>query len=91
MASNNGEQVLQPDYIGNADTRETASTRRLGLRVVISSYIGSTVEWFDFYIYSIASASVFNVLFFPNLGTTIGTLVAFATIAIGYLVRPWAA
>ena len=88
MASNNGEQVMQPDYIGTADSRETVSARRLGLRVVISSYIGSTVEWFDFYIYSIASASVFNVLFFPNLGTTVGTLVAFATIAIGYLIRP---
>ena len=88
MASNNGEQVIQPDYIGTADSRETVSARRLGLRVVISSYIGSTVEWFDFYIYSIASASVFNVLFFPNLGTTVGTLVAFATIAIGYLIRP---
>jgi MFS family permease len=88
MASNNGEQVMQPDYIGTADSRDMVSTRRLGLRVVISSYIGSTVEWFDFYIYSIASASVFNVLFFPNLGTTVGTLVAFATIAIGYLIRP---
>jgi len=63
-------------------------SKGLGVRVVMSSYIGSTVEWFDFFIYSIASASVFNVLFFPELGKTGGTLVAFATIAIGYLIRP---
>jgi MFS transporter, MHS family, shikimate and dehydroshikimate transport protein len=88
MAANDSEQVLQAGYIGATDTSALPQTRRLGVRVVVSSYIGSVVEWFDFYIYSIASASVFNVLFFPKLGSAVGTLVAFATIAIGYLVRP---
>ncbi|MFC0406841.1 MFS transporter [Roseomonas elaeocarpi] len=53
-----------------------------------SSYVGSVVEWFDFFIYSVASASVFNVLFFPNESEGVGTLLALATLAIGYLVRP---
>jgi MHS family shikimate/dehydroshikimate transporter-like MFS transporter len=57
-------------------------------RVVLSSYIGSVVEWFDFFVYSVASASVFNVLFFPNVSAGIGTLLALATLAIGYFVRP---
>ncbi len=57
-------------------------------RVVLSSYIGSVVEWFDFFIYSVASASVFNVLFFPNVSAGVGTLLALATLAIGYFVRP---
>jgi MFS family permease len=57
-------------------------------RVVLSSYVGSVVEWFDFFIYSVASASVFNVLFFPNESEGVGTLLALATLAIGYLVRP---
>jgi MFS family permease len=55
---------------------------------VLSSYVGSVVEWFDFFIYSVASASVFNVLFFPNASEGVGTLLALATLAIGYLVRP---
>lgn len=59
-----------------------------GLRVVMSSYIGSVVEWFDFFIYSVATASVFNVLFFPKASAGIGTLLALGTLAIGYLVRP---
>lgn len=88
MSGNNGEQVLHTGYATPADALASASPRRLGIRVVMSSYIGSTVEWFDFFIYSIASASVFNVLFFPKFGSTGGTLVAFATIAIGYLIRP---
>jgi MHS family shikimate/dehydroshikimate transporter-like MFS transporter len=61
----------------------------LRLRIVLSSYIGSVVEWFDFFIYSVATASVFNVLFFPNVTAGVGTLLALATLAIGYVVRPF--
>jgi MFS family permease len=46
------------------------------------------VEWFDFFIYSIASASVFNVLFFPTESKSVGTLLALGTLAVGYVVRP---
>ncbi|MFM0011740.1 MULTISPECIES: MFS transporter [Paraburkholderia] len=88
MSANSSEHTLQAGYAAPGDEYSADAQRRLGLRVVMSSYVGSTVEWFDFFIYSIASASVFNVLFFPQLGSTGGTLVAFATIAIGYLVRP---
>lgn len=62
--------------------------RSPGVRVVISSYIGSVVEWFDFFIYSVATASVFNVLFFPNESAGVGTLLALGTLAVGYVVRP---
>jgi MFS family permease len=58
------------------------------MRVVLSSYIGSVVEWFDFFIYSVATASVFNVLFFPNESAGVGTLLALGTLAVGYIVRP---
>jgi MFS family permease len=59
-----------------------------GFRIIASSYIGSVVEWFDFFIYSVATASVFNVLFFPNQAAGVGTLLAMGTLAVGYLVRP---
>jgi MFS transporter, MHS family, shikimate and dehydroshikimate transport protein len=59
-----------------------------GKRVVISSYVGSVIEWFDFFIYSVATASVFNVLFFPTETSGVGTLLALSTLAVGYVVRP---
>jgi MFS transporter, MHS family, shikimate and dehydroshikimate transport protein len=64
--------------------RRTASNRR----VLISSFIGSVVEWYDFLLYGTASALVFNVLFFPELSSAAGTIAAFGTLAVGYLARP---
>jgi MFS transporter, MHS family, shikimate and dehydroshikimate transport protein len=64
--------------------RGTVSHRR----VLISSFIGSVVEWYDFLLYGTASALVFNVLFFPSLSPAAGTIAAFATLAVGYLARP---
>jgi hypothetical protein len=57
-------------------------------RAGIGAFIGSTIEWFDFYIYGTASALVFDKVFFPELDGAIGTLVAFATFWVGFLARP---
>ena len=57
-------------------------------RVAIASFIGTTIEWYDFFLYGIAAAAVFNVLFFPRLNPTAGTLAAFGTFAVGYFARP---
>ena len=57
-------------------------------RVAIASFIGTTIEWYDFFLYGIAAAAVFNVLFFPRLNPTAGTLAAFSTFAVGYFARP---
>ena len=54
----------------------------------MSSYIGTTIEFFDFFIYSLAAATVVNKLFFPKESPTAGTLAAFGILAIGYLARP---
>ncbi|WP_256356068.1 MFS transporter [Streptomyces sp. PKU-EA00015] len=62
----------------------SATARRAG----IGAFIGSTIEWFDFYIYGTASALVFDKVFFPELEGAIGTLVAFATFWVGFLARP---
>lgn len=70
------------------DAVRVATATSPGKRVVISSYVGSVVEWFDFFIYSVATASVFNVLFFPTGNSGVGTLLALSTLAVGYLVRP---
>src|SRR6476469_3598491 len=57
-------------------------------RIVSASLIGTTVEWYDFFLYSSAAALVFNKLFFPTADPLTGTLLAFTTYAIGFLARP---
>jgi len=57
--------------------------------VLISAGIGSALEWYDFFIYGLASALVFGPLFFPSYDPTVGTLASFATFAVGFLARPF--
>ncbi|MFJ6676498.1 MFS transporter [Actinosynnema sp. NPDC091369] len=57
-------------------------------KVVIASLIGTTIEWYDFFLYGSAAALVFNKLFFPTADPLNGTLLAFTTYAIGFLARP---
>ncbi|GAA1007978.1 MFS transporter [Streptomyces thermogriseus] len=57
-------------------------------RIVSASLIGTTIEWYDFFLYGSAAALVFNTLFFPTGDPLVGTLIAFVTYAIGFLARP---
>lgn len=57
-------------------------------RVVVSSIIGTAVEWYDFLIYGTATALVFNKLFFPLSDPALSTMAAFGTYAVGFLARP---
>lgn len=57
-------------------------------RVAAASLIGTTIEWYDFYIYGAASATVVGALFFPGFSTLAGTLAAFSTFAVGFVARP---
>ena len=60
---------------------------RIG-RIVAASLIGTTIEWYDFFLYGSAAALVFNTLFFPSADPLVGTLIAFVTYAIGFAARP---
>ncbi|MFB8771722.1 MFS transporter [Streptomyces broussonetiae] len=57
-------------------------------RIVGASLIGTTIEWYDFFLYGSAAALVFNTLFFPTADPLVGTLIAFITYAIGFVARP---
>ncbi|GAA0912264.1 MFS transporter [Streptomyces thermoalcalitolerans] len=61
-----------------ADTRRTA----------LAGMIGTTIEWYDFYIYGLAAALVFGTQFFPEFSPAAGALAAFATFAVGFVARP---
>ena len=57
-------------------------------RVIASSMIGTTIEWYDFFLYNSAAALVFNRLFFPQYDPLTGSLLAFVTYALGFVARP---
>ena len=57
-------------------------------RVIFASFVGTTIEWYDFFLYGTAAALVFNKLFFPTLNPLAGTLSAYGTFAVGFVARP---
>src|SRR5215471_14166440 len=67
----------------------TTSLKGSPIRLVaLASLIGTTVEWYDFFLYGTAAALVFNRLFFPTFDPRLGTLAAFGTYSVGFFVRP---
>jgi MHS family shikimate/dehydroshikimate transporter-like MFS transporter len=67
---------------------ESPELRKLIRRTLLSAIVGTAVEWYDFYLYATAAAVIFNQLFFPSYSHLIGTLLSYATFAIGFFVRP---
>jgi MHS family shikimate/dehydroshikimate transporter-like MFS transporter len=76
--------VASVERLGGARQGDTQSLRQ----VALASFIGTAIEWYDFFLYGTAAALVFNKLFFPNADPLIGTLSAFATFAVGFAARP---
>jgi metabolite-proton symporter len=77
-------------YPGRTATSGTATARAINspARVLFASLIGTTIEFFDFYIYATAAVLVFPHLFFPASDPTSATLQSFATFALAFLARP---
>ncbi|HEY8540546.1 MAG TPA: MFS transporter [Steroidobacteraceae bacterium] len=74
--------------VDSAQLDRIASQPRTLRKVVFASLIGTTIEWYDFFLYGTAAALVFNKLFFPQAEPLIGALLAFSTYALGFLARP---
>jgi metabolite-proton symporter len=72
------------ERLGGEDTGTQSSIRK----VVVASFIGTTIEWYDYFIYGTAAALVFPALFFPDFSELAGTLASFATFAVGFAARP---
>lgn len=66
----------------------SSSQRRAVRTTILSAIVGTAVEWYDYYLYATAAATLFNKLFFPAFDHLVGTLLAFASFAIGFFVRP---
>ena len=67
--------------------QNSAGKPRIG-RVVLASFIGTTIEWYDFFIYGTAAALAFPKLFFPSEDEFVGSIAAYASFAIGFFMRP---
>ncbi len=67
----------------------TTDGKKSSIRLVaLASLVGTTIEWYDFFLYGTAAALVFNRLYFPTFDPLAGTLAAFGTYAVGFLARP---
>src|SRR5262249_37052268 len=65
-----------------------APPRRALVEAVIASTVGTTIEWYDFFLYGVVAALVFPRLFFPTEDAFVGQLYAFGTFSVGFLSRP---
>ncbi|HEX2741660.1 MAG TPA: MFS transporter [Rubrobacter sp.] len=72
------------ERLGGEQEGRTSSIRQ----VALASFIGTAIEWYDFFLYGTAAALIFGELFFPEFSSTAGTLAAFSTYAVGFAARP---
>jgi MFS family permease len=66
----------------------TAAKRKEARTVIMSSYLGSTIEFYDFLLYATAAAVAFPKVFFSGMDDWVGVVAAYATFAAGYVARP---
>ncbi|AJK49471.1 shikimate transporter [Burkholderia plantarii] len=78
---------MTPAY-DSLDQARAQRARSQARKAALGSFVGAVVDWYDFLLYGIVAALVFNAAFFPKVGPTMGTLAAFATFGVGFLFRP---
>ncbi|MEU5260914.1 MFS transporter [Amycolatopsis sp. NPDC021455] len=76
--------LTQPEGVGSP----TAARRRAFRKLLAAGLIGSSIEWYDFFLYGTAAALVFPKVFFPHASALTGTLLAFSTFWAGFVARP---
>ncbi|MBB3975343.1 metabolite-proton symporter [Rhizobium azooxidifex] len=77
-----------PITVSPTATHSTTSAVNSPARVLFASLVGTTIEFFDFYVYATAAVLVFPALFFPNSDPTTALLASFATFSIAFFARP---
>ncbi|MFJ2112387.1 shikimate transporter [Streptomyces sp. NPDC087850] len=78
-----------PDATGTDTATDTdAFDEGQARRAAFGSFAGAVIDWYDFILYGLVAALVFNTEFFPDVSPAIGTLAAFATFGVGFLFRP---
>jgi metabolite-proton symporter len=67
---------------------DASAISRNRLRAVVSSALGTAIEWYDFFLYGVAAATVFPTMFFPSSEPFVATLLSFSTFFVGFVARP---
>ena len=81
--------TLDPNQADRAqDAAQTAERSRQIRKAALASTVGTTIEWYDYFLYGTAAALVFPEVFFPNASHYVGTLESFATYFVGFAARP---
>lgn len=81
--------LTQPDGQPGQVGADTSTTSRRGFRKLLAAgLVGSSIEWYDFFLYGTAAALVFPKVFFPHSSALTGTLLAFSTFWAGFVARP---
>lgn len=80
--------VLQPEEAGHARSVDESGRKRQVRLAAVASVVGTSIEWYDFFLYGTAAAIVFPAVFFPKSSPYAGTLASFATYAVGFAARP---
>ncbi len=80
--------VLEPDDAARATSVDEPGRRRQTRLAAVASVVGTSIEWYDFFLYGTAAAIVFPAVFFPKSSAYAGTLESFATYAVGFAARP---
>jgi len=80
--------VLQPGEAGRASFVDESGRKRQVRLAAVASVVGTSIEWYDFFLYGTAAAIVFPAVFFPKSSAYAGTLESFATYAVGFAARP---
>jgi metabolite-proton symporter len=62
--------------------------KQVSKKILIASLVGSSIEWFDYFLYGTVASLVFNQLFFPSSDPTVGLLLAYASFALSFFIRP---
>jgi MFS family permease len=83
--------VLEPEEAGRATSVDEPGRRRQTRLAAVASVVGTSIEWYDFFLYGTAAAIVFPAVFFPTSSAYAGTLESFATYAVGFAARPFGA
>lgn len=76
--------TLRPNDAGGGETSERQQVRL----ATVASVVGTSIEWYDYFLYGTAAAIVFPEVFFPASSSYAGTLESFATYAVGFAARP---
>src|SRR6266480_6300204 len=69
-------------------TLDSSQQRQQVVRAMVASAVGTSIEWYDFFLYGVAAALVFPQKYFPRSDPFVGTLLSFSTYFVGFAARP---